>query len=147
MTQLASSLTGPTGTGAETGTETGNARPTRAPWTVKVLAAIVLLLALVTSYGSIYFTFYFGDPPPGIGSWAFVAVFFTINAVAAVSALALLRGSRTGWRVLVGYGVLGILWCIAKLVFWQETEALIFGAGNVVALLLLAALRTRRHLV
>ena len=142
MTQLASPLTGSTGTGAETGA----ARRTRSPWTVRALAAIVLLLALVTSYGSIYFTFYFGDPQPGIGSWAFVTLFFTINAVAAVSALALLRGSRTGWQVLVGYGVLGILWCIAKLVFWQETEALIFGAGNVVALLLLAASRTRRHL-
>ena len=50
-----------------------------------------------------------------------------------------------GWLALLGYGVLGILWCIAKLVFWQETEALVFGVSNVVALLLLAAPQTRRH--
>jgi len=39
------------------------------------------------------------------------------NGTAAVSATALLRGSRLGWQVLLGYGVLGILWCIATLVF------------------------------
>ena len=43
------------------------------------------------------------------------------------------------------YGVVGILWCIAKLVFWQETEALAFGVVNVVCLALLAAPRTRRY--
>ena len=120
-------------------------RPARAPWTVTVLSAIVLLLAVVTSYGSIYFSFYFENPDPGLGSWAFVALFLAINAAAAVSAVALLRGSRGGWLALLGYGVLGILWCIAKLVFWQETEALVFGVSNVVALLLLAAPQTRRH--
>ena len=117
----------------------------RAPWTVKVLSAIALLLALVTSYGAIYFTFFFEDPEPGVGSWAFVTTFFAINAVAAVSAVALLRGSRTGWQVLVGYGVLGILWCIAKLVFWQEIESLVFGVANVLGLVLLAVPRTRRY--
>jgi hypothetical protein len=41
--------------------------------------------------------------------------------------------------------VLGFLWCIAKLVFWQETEALVFGAANVAVLVLLGARPTRRH--
>jgi hypothetical protein len=117
----------------------------KAPWTVKVLSAVIVLLALVTSYGAIYFTFYFEDPDPGIGSWVFVTVFIAVNVLATVSAVALLRGSRTGWRVLVGYGVLGILWCIAKLVFWHETESLVFGAANIAALALLAARPTRRH--
>ena len=121
------------------------ARPARAPWTVTVLSTITLLLSLVTSYGAIYFSFFFENPDPGLGSWAFVALFLSINAGAAVSAVALLRGSRGGWLALLGYGVLGSLWCIAKLVFWQETEALVFGVSNVVALLLLAAPQTRRH--
>lgn len=117
----------------------------KAPWTVKVLSTVIVLLALVTSYGAIYFTFYFENPDPGLGSWVFVTVFIAINVLATASAVALVRGSRTGWRVLVGYGVLGILWCIAKLVFWHETESLVFGASNVLALGLLAAPRTRRH--
>lgn len=117
----------------------------KAPWTVKVLSTVIVLLALVTSYGAIYFTFYFENPDPGLGSWVFVTVFIAINVLATVSAVALVHGSRTGWRVLVGYGVLGILWCIAKLVFWHETESLVFGTSNVLALGLLAAPRTRRH--
>ena len=137
MTQLVT----PTTTTPATTVDT----PDRAPWTVTVLTAVVLLLALVTSYGAIYFSFFFEDPEPGLGSWVFATGFLTINAVAALAAVALQRGSRTGWRLLVGYGVLGILWCIAKLVFWHETESLVFGAANVLGLLLLAAPRTRAH--
>ena len=57
--------------------------------------------------------------------------------------MALLRGSRAGWRTLVGYGVVGLLWCAAKLVFWHEAESLVFGAANVLFMLLLAAPATR----
>ena len=139
MTQLAT----PPSTTATTVTTPG--RPARAPWPVTALVTLVTLLALVTSYGSIYFTFYFGDPDPTLASGAFVALFFAISATAVLSAVALRGGSRAGWRLLVGYGVLGILWCIAKLVFWQETESLVFGVANVVVLVLLAATGTRRH--
>jgi hypothetical protein len=117
----------------------------KAPWTVKVLSTVIVLLALVTSYGAIYFSFYFEDPDPGLGSWVFVIVFIAINVVATASAVGLVKGSRTGWKLLLGYGVLGILWCIAKLVFWHETESLVFGAFNLLALALLAAPRTRSH--
>ena len=129
---------------ATTPTTTRPAR--RAPWPVWTLSSVVLLLALVTSYGAVYFTFVFGDPDPGLGSWVFVAVFFAINIVAAAAAVGLVRGSRLAWRVLVGYGALGILWCVAKLVFWSETESLAFGALNVVCLALLSAPRTRAYL-
>ena len=115
----------------------------RAPWTVRVLAGIVFLLALVTSYGAIYFSFYFEDPDPGPGSWVFVAAFLGINVLAAAAAYGLLHGRRLGWQLLMAYGVLGILWCIAKLVFWSETESLVFGAANVAGLALLTAPRTR----
>ena len=117
----------------------------KAPWTVKVLSAVTVLLALVTSYGSVYFSFYFENPDPGLGSWIFAITFIAINVVATAAVVALVRGHRLGWQVLVGYGVLGILWCIAKLVFWHETEALVFGAANVLTLGLLAAPRSRRH--
>ena len=98
---------------------------------------------LVTSYGAIYFSFFFENPDPGPGSWAFVTVFLGINVLAATAAYGLLRGRRLGWQLLVAYGVLGILWCIAKLVFWSETESLVFGVANVLGLALLAAPRTR----
>lgn len=117
----------------------------RAPWTVWTLSVVVGLLALVTSYGAVYFTFYFENPDPGLGSWGFVALFFAINITAAAAAVGLVRGSRLAWRVLLGYGVLGILWCIAKLVFWSEEESLVFGVANVLGLALLGARRTRDH--
>src|SRR5688572_6564729 len=101
-------------------TPTAPATTTSTPWTVHVLGTIVMLLALVTSYGAIYFSFYFEDPDPGLGSWAFVVGFLSINVVAAASAVGLWRGRQLAWQVLLGYGVLGILWCIAKLVFWSE---------------------------
>ena len=117
----------------------------RTPWQVRTLAVIVALLALVTSYGAIYFSFYFEDPDPGVGTWVFVTVFLGLNVIAAVAARGLVARNETGRRVLLGYTVLGILWCIAKLVFWSETEALVFGALNVVCLGLLLAPRTRAH--
>lgn len=127
---------------ASHGPEAGNAR---APWTVKVLAGVVFLLALVTSYGAIYFSFFFESPDPGLGAWAFVAGFLGINVLATTAAFGLLRGRRLGWQLLVTYGVLGILWCVAKLVFWAETESLVFGVANVLGLALLAAPRTRAY--
>ena len=117
----------------------------RTPWTVHVLGAVVMLLAAVTSYGAYYFTMVFENPDPGPGSFAFLVGFLAINLVAAASAIGLWRGRRLAWQVLVGYGVLGILWCIAKLVFWHEWESLVFGVANVLGLALLAAPSTRRH--
>ena len=123
----------------------GSAPRTRRPWQVGLLSVLTTLLVLVTSYGAIYFSFFFENPDPGPGSWVFVAVFLAINVTAAVALVSLRGGSVRGWRVLIGYGVVGILWCIAKLVFWQETEALAFGVVNAVCLALLAAPRTRRY--
>ena len=127
-----------------TPTTDASARPT-APWTARILAGLVFLLALVTSYGAIYFTFFFENPDPGPGSWVFVTAFLAINVLATTAAVGLLRGRLLGWRLLVAYGVLGILWCIAKLVFWSETESLAFGATNALTLVLLAAPRTRAY--
>lgn len=121
------------------------ATSTRTPWTVHVLGLVTLLLAAVTSYGAVYFTFYFENPDPGAGSWVFVTVFLCLNLVAGTSALGLWRGRRLAWQVLLGYALLGIAWCAVKLVFWSEAESLVFGAANVLGLGLLAAPRTRAH--
>ena len=131
------------GPGTDNGTDT--AATPRAPWQLRVLSVIVTLLALVTSYGAIYFSFYFEDPDVGLGSWLFVTVFLAINVGAVTATAALLRRSAVGWKVLLAYGVVGILWCIAKLVFWQELESLVFGVFNVVCLALLAAPASRSH--
>jgi hypothetical protein len=113
-----------------------------AVWSATVITA---LLTVVTSYGAVYFSFFFEDPEPGLGSWAFVTVFIAINITAATAAARLVRGNATARRVLVGYGVLGVLWCIAKLVFWSETEALVFGAANVLLLGLLFMPKVRSY--
>lgn len=118
---------------------------TRPPAAVWAAAVLTVLLALVTSYGAIYFTFYFEDPDAGAGSWVFVTTFIGIAIAGAASAVAMLRGSRTGRRVLLVYGVLGILWSIAKLVFWQETEAAIFGVVNVAIIGLILTRKARSH--
>ena len=77
----------------------------------------------------------------------FVVVFLGMNAVAAAWPSALWRGRRAGWQLLVAYGVVGILWCIAKLVFRSETESLVFGVANVLALAMLLTPRTRAYAV
>jgi hypothetical protein len=112
-------------------------------WSATVITA---LLTVVTSYGAVYFSFFFESPEPGPGSWVFVTVFIAINVCAAIAAAGLLRGHGTARWVLVGYGVLGVLWCIAKLVFWSETEALVFGAANVLVLVLLFRPKVRSYL-
>lgn len=127
-------------------TPTHQARPTgRTPWTVRVISTVVGLLSVVTSYGAIYFSFYFEDPNPGVGSWVFVTAFLAINVLAGVAAVGLHRGSRSAWKVLLAYGAAGILWCIAKLVFWSEEESLVFGAANALVLWLMTARPTRAH--
>ena len=117
----------------------------RTLWQIRLVAVLTTLLVLVTSYGAIYFSFYFEDPDPGLGTWAFVTVFLAINVTAAVALAGVLRRSPRARTVLVGYGALGVLWSIAKLVFWQETEALVFGLVNLACIALLVAPSSRRH--
>ena len=117
-----------------------------APAAVWSAALITALLTVVTSYGAVYFSFFFEDPEPGLGSWVFVTVFIAINVCAAIAAAGLLRGHGTARWALVGYGVLGVIWCIAKLVFWSETEALVFGAANVLVLVLLFMPKVRSYI-
>lgn len=107
----------------------------RLPMSVRVASTLTLLMAAVTSYGAYYFSFVFEDPQPGAGTYAFVTLFWAITLTASVAAVGLLRGSETARRVLVVYAWAEILWTVAKLVFWQETEALVFGVVSVGVLL------------
>ncbi len=107
----------------------------RLPTGVRVACVLTLLMAAVTSYGAYYFSFVFEDPQAGLGTYAFVTLFWAITLTASVAAVGLLRGSETARRVLVGYGWAEIAWTAAKLVFWQETEALVFGVVSVAVLL------------
>ncbi len=116
----------------------------RRPRSVLVVCLLTLLAAVVTSYGAYYFSFVFEDPSPGAGTYAFVTVFWAIALTAALAAVGLLRGSETARRVLVGYGWAQVAWTVAKLVFWQETEALVFGAVTVATLAVVHGRAARR---
>ena len=99
----------------------------RRPASVVAAAVVTVLHALVTSYGAYYFTFVFEDPEPTLFSYGFVALFWAIAGTGAVAAVRTAQGSESGRRVLVAYCAVGIVWTAAKLVFWSETEALVFG--------------------
>ena len=114
---------------------------TRRPVAITVAAVVTVLHALVTSYGAYYFSFVFEDPDVTAFSYGFVALFWAIAGTGAAAAVQAARGSERARRVLVGYCAAGILWTIAKLVFWSEEEALVFG---VVALGVLLAARSGR---
>ena len=114
---------------------------TRRPVVITVAAVVTVLHALVTSYGAYYFSFVFEDPDVTAFSYGFVALFWAVAGTGAVAAVQTARGSERSRRVLVGYCTAGILWTIAKLVFWSEEEALVFG---VVALGVLLAACSRR---
>jgi hypothetical protein len=119
----------------------------RAPIPVLAAATLVVLLAAVTSYGAIYFTFFFQHPLVTDGGLIFVAFFLALKATAVIAAVGMLRGRRLAWQLLIGYAVVWELgFSIAKLAFWHETEALLFGGITLVVLVpLLLTPVTRRH--
>jgi hypothetical protein len=115
----------------------------RTPVPVLAAATIVVLLAAVTSYGAVYFTY----SRVSTVSLIFVTFFLGLKASAIIAAGGLLRGRWWSRRLLLGYA-LGweVGFSAVKLIFWHERAALVFGA---VALLVLVPLllmpATRRH--
>ena len=99
----------------------------RRPTSAVVAAVVTVLHALVTSYGAYYFSFVFEDPEATLFSYGFVALFWAIAATGSVAAVRTAQGSESGRRLLLAYCGLGLVWTAAKLVFWSETEALVFG--------------------
>jgi hypothetical protein len=73
----------------------------------------------------------------------FAVAFVAIAVAGIIAAITLSRGSERGRRGVIAYAAFGILFTLAKLVWWQETEAIVFGALDVVLLLLVSARRVR----
>ena len=59
--------------------------------------------------------------------------------------MGVVRGVATAWRAALGYCAAMVLWTVAKLVFWHETEAVVFGLAAVVVASLLVTPAARRH--
>jgi hypothetical protein len=119
----------------------------RTPLTAITAAVLAGLLAAVTTYGAIYFSFFYQNARVSAGSIVFVAAFVTVKATEVAAAAGVLRGSRMAWRLLLG---LMLVWevgfSIVKLAVWHETEALLFaGIALLVVTPLLLAPATRRH--
>jgi len=109
-------------------------------------AALVLtpLIAAVTSGGAVYFSLLWSQAPP-VTVWTvlFAVAFVAIAIAGIIAAIALARGSERGRRGVIAYATFGILFTLAKLVWWQETEAIVFGALDVVLMLLVSTRRVR----
>jgi hypothetical protein len=121
---------------------------TEATITRPVAATIALvltpLIALVTSGGAIYFSLLWSEAP-AVTVWTvlFAVAFVAIAIAGIIAAIALSRGSERGRRGVIAYAAFGILFTLAKLLWWQETEAIVFGALDVALLLLVSARRVR----
>ena len=126
---------------------TGARARVRSPWTVRVVAGLLVLLPLVTAYGAFYFTYvYDGGSDAGPLGALFVAGFWAVAGTAVASGIGLLRGSRRAQRVILGYCAAMTLWTVAKLVFWHEVESLVFEVVTVAVAGLTLAPGTRRYL-
>ncbi len=124
-----------------------NATRARAPIPVLAAATTVVLLAGVTSYGAVYFTFFYQHPQVSVGSLIFVTFFLALKVSAVAATAGLVRGRRMAWRLLLGYALVWeVGFSIVKLTFWHETPALVFGGVALLVLVpLLLAPSTRRH--
>ncbi|WP_435745835.1 hypothetical protein [Nocardioides sp. SYSU DS0663] len=111
-----------------------------------VVAAFVLILALapVTTGGAVYFSLFWAEAPaPSVGTVLFAVGFATVSALGVMAGVALARGSERGRRGVIAYATFGILFTLAKLIWWQETEAIVFGVVDVALLLLVSSRRAR----
>lgn len=112
---------------------------TRPPAAAVATLVLTALLATTTSAGAVYFSLLWSQAP-AVSVWTilFAVGFVAVAVVGVAAAVALVRGSERGRRTVIAYATFGILFTLAKLIWWQETEAVVFGAGDI-ALLLLAS--------
>jgi hypothetical protein len=99
----------------------------------KAAASLALPLGVMTLIGSIIFWEWSAYTFVGVIGLAMAAGFLT-------GAFRLLHGDAAGTRILLAAAATQVLFTIAKLVFWQEAEASLFG---LVALVIIALLRAR----
>ena len=108
----------------------------RSPLVVRAAAALLALLAAVSTFGVVMFSFVWGDHGVGVGVvFAVVAIAAAVTAVAALPSL--LRGGRAGWVVTFVWSCCYTYWSFYKVFGQEEFESSLFlvvGAG-IVALL------------
>lgn len=120
--------------------------PRRSTRPAAVVAALVLVcaIAVVTTGGAIYFSLFWAEAPaPSFWTVLFATGFAAVSLLGVVAAVALAGGSERGRRGVIVYATFGILFTLAKLVWWQETEAVVFGALDIALLLLVSHRRVR----
>ena len=111
----------------------------RSPLVVRAAAGLLVLLAAVSTFGLVMFSFVWGDHGVGVGVvFAVVAVAAAVTAVAAVPSL--LRGDRAGWAVTFVWSCCYTYWSFYKVFAEEEFESALFLA---VAVGLVALLSTR----
>lgn len=114
------------------------------PATVVAALLLTVAIAAVTTGGAIYFSLFWAEAPaPSVWTVLFAVGFAAVSALGVVAAVALARGSERGRRGVIGYATFGILFTLAKLIWWQETEAIVFGALDIALLLLVSSRRLR----
>ena len=117
----------------------------RPPLTAVSAAALQFLYTAVTTFSVVYFGLIDAAKPPLAAGLAFVALYWSANAIGTAGSIGLLRGRELGRRVLLGYGVYGILFTLAKIFIWHESAAFLFGALDLALIALAAAPATRRY--
>lgn len=113
---------------------------------VAAVATLVLTVAVagVTTGGAVYFSLFWPEAPDlSVWTGLFALAFTTVSALGVAAAASLARGSERGRRGVIAYATFGILFTLAKLVWWQETEAILFGGLDIVLLLLVSGRRVR----
>lgn len=123
-------------------------RPARAPWTLHLGAALLLVMNLVLCFGAVYFGTH-PDPtrPPNApdpGSWqawTLIVLLLAYSLAAILSVPGMYRRSRTAWCVALGFLAAHLLFGSLKFFGLGEDAALVF---VVVDLLVGAALLSRR---
>lgn len=123
-------------------TTTGTSRTRPGP-TIVVAAALLVLQALVSGAGMVYFGLFYGEV--GVGA-VFTAVGIAQHATGLATLPGLLRGARTPWLVAIGYAWSYSFWSVYKTFAEGETSSTAFLVVGLALLGLLLAPATRRRI-
>jgi hypothetical protein len=117
----------------------------RPPLTAVAATGLQFLYAAVTTSAVLWFSLLDPARPSLAVGLGFVALYWSANAIGLAGSVGLLRRRELGRRVLIGYGVYGILFSLAKLLIWHESASFLFAALDLVLIALAAAPATRRY--
>lgn len=116
----------------------------RSPLVVRAAAGLLVLLAAVSTFGLVMFSFVWGGHGLGVGVvLAVVAVAAAVTAVAAVPSL--VRGDRAGWTVTFVWSCCYTYWSTYKVFAEEEFESALFLAVGAVIVALLLTKGARVH--